>query len=191
MSSARAIKRRLPRQCYNEASSDIWHHLPKPYIDRGIIGRCAFAPADRGNFWSGLHFGNDSLLGFPKCRACLERPALPARDRRNGRTERHRRRHTRLTAIPRQEYAQALQHRYRAAGYGACHRVGLMLGNRPAAFMHWFALNGPGASVVPLNADLRSAGDCRHLIEHSGICLAVTAPVHLDRAYARWAADAR
>ena len=32
------------------------------------------------------------------------------------------------------------------------HRVGLMLENRPAAFLHWFALNALGASVVPLNA---------------------------------------
>jgi acyl-coenzyme A synthetase/AMP-(fatty) acid ligase len=68
--------------------------------------------------------------------------------------------------------------RYRAAGYGGGHRVGLMLENRPAAFLHWFALNGLGASVVPLNADLRPA-EMDYLVSHSGICLAVGAQPHL------------
>ncbi len=53
-----------------------------------------------------------------------------------------------------------------------------MLGNRPAAFLHWFALNGLGASVVPLNADLRMA-EMDYLVGHSGICLAVGAQLHL------------
>ncbi len=72
---------------------------------------------------------------------------------------------------------EAIAHRYRAAGYGVGHRVGLMLENRPAAFLHWFALNGLGASVVPLNPDLRPA-ELDYLMRHSGICLAVAAPVH-------------
>lgn len=46
---------------------------------------------------------------------------------------------------------------YAAAGYGHGHRVGLLLENRPAFFRHWFALNGLGVSVVPINADLRAA----------------------------------
>ena len=45
--------------------------------------------------------------------------------------------------------------RYRAAGYGPGHRVGLLLENRPAFFLHWFALNALGVSIVPLNPDLR------------------------------------
>ena len=49
-----------------------------------------------------------------------------------------------------------------------------MLENRPATFLHWFALNGLGASVVPLNPDLR-AGELDYLLRHSGICLAVGA----------------
>ena len=44
---------------------------------------------------------------------------------------------------------------YARAGYGHGHRVGLLLENRPAFFLHWFALNGLGVSVVPINADLR------------------------------------
>jgi acyl-CoA synthetase (AMP-forming)/AMP-acid ligase II len=70
--------------------------------------------------------------------------------------------------------------RYRAAGYGWGHRVGLMLENRPAMFLHWFALNGLGASVVPLNSDLRPA-ELSYLLEHSRTCLAVTTPRHVPK----------
>src|SRR5436853_3276776 len=45
---------------------------------------------------------------------------------------------------------------YAAAGYGHGHRVGLLLENRPAFLFHWFALNGVGASVVPINAEMRA-----------------------------------
>ena len=62
---------------------------------------------------------------------------------------------------------------YAAAGYGHGHRVGLMLENRPAFLHHWFALNGLGASVVPISAEMRSA-DLAYLIAHSEIVLAVT-----------------
>ncbi|MGA8193962.1 MAG: AMP-binding protein, partial [Acetobacteraceae bacterium] len=74
---------------------------------------------------------------------------------------------------------EAIAQRYRTAGYGVGHRVGLMLENQPATFLHWFALNGLGASVVPLNPDLR-AGELDYLLRHSGICLAVGAPIHTD-----------
>jgi len=75
---------------------------------------------------------------------------------------------------------------YAAAGYGHGHRVGLLLENRPAFFMHWFALNGVGASVVPINPDLRSA-ELEYLIGHSEIALAIALPSHHDalRAAAR------
>ncbi len=69
---------------------------------------------------------------------------------------------------------------YRASGYGAGHRVGLMLENRPAVFLHWFALNALGASVVPLNPDLRPP-ELAYLIRHSGICLAVAAERHVRK----------
>jgi len=77
------------------------------------------------------------------------------------------------------DYAEALTQidplaqRYRAAGYGHGHRVGLLLENRPAFFLHWLALNSLGVSVVPINAELRSA-ELQYLIAHSEICLAVT-----------------
>jgi acyl-coenzyme A synthetase/AMP-(fatty) acid ligase len=55
-----------------------------------------------------------------------------------------------------------------------------MLENRPTAFLHWFALNGLGASVVPLNADLRPA-ELAYVVEHSGIRLVISAPAHVPR----------
>ncbi len=64
---------------------------------------------------------------------------------------------------------------YRQAGYGHGHRVGLLLENRPAFFLHWFALNALGVSVVPINADLRAA-ELEYLIEHSEVVLAVSLP---------------
>ena len=65
-----------------------------------------------------------------------------------------------------------LRQQYAAAGYGHGHRVGLLLENRPAFFLHWFALNGLGVSVVPINPDLRAA-ELEYLVEHSEIILAV------------------
>jgi len=64
---------------------------------------------------------------------------------------------------------------YAAAGYGHGHRVGLLLENRPAFLLHWLALNALGVSVVPINAEMRSA-ELVYLIGHSEIGLAVTLP---------------
>ncbi|MFI4932796.1 MAG: AMP-binding protein, partial [Burkholderiales bacterium] len=72
---------------------------------------------------------------------------------------------------------EPLQRAYAAAGYGHGHRVGLLLENRPAFLLHWFALNALGVSVVPIHADLRAA-ELRYLVEHSEIVLAVTLPAH-------------
>lgn len=51
---------------------------------------------------------------------------------------------------------EQLRARYRAAGYGRGTRVALLLDNRPDFFAHWLALNALGASIVPLNPDLRA-----------------------------------
>jgi acyl-CoA synthetase (AMP-forming)/AMP-acid ligase II len=64
---------------------------------------------------------------------------------------------------------------YAEAGYGHGHRVGLLLENRPAFLFHWFALNALGVSVVPINAEMRSA-ELSYLIGHSEVGLAVTLP---------------
>jgi len=74
-----------------------------------------------------------------------------------------------------QQRIAALRQAYARAGYGHGHRVGLLLENRPAFFLHWFALNGLGASVVPINADLRAA-ELEYLVGHSEIALAVALP---------------
>lgn len=83
---------------------------------------------------------------------------------------------------------QSLRAAYAGAGYGAGHRVGLLLENRPAFLLHWFALNALGVSVVPINADLRSA-ELEYLVGHSEIVLAVALPRrHADLAAAARAA---
>jgi len=74
-----------------------------------------------------------------------------------------------------QAQIEQLVTQYRQAGYGHGHRVGLLLENRPAFFLHWFALNALGVSVVPINADLRTA-ELEYLIGHSEIILAVALP---------------
>lgn len=69
-------------------------------------------------------------------------------------------------------YAQALDAvlhlhaRYAEAGYGPGHRVGLLLENRPAFLLHWFALNALGVSIVPLNPDLRVI-ELSYILAHS------------------------
>ncbi|MDR6853725.1 AMP-binding protein [Variovorax guangxiensis] len=70
---------------------------------------------------------------------------------------------------------ERLRAAYAEAGYGHGHRVGLLLENRPAFLLHWFALNALGVSVVPINAEMRSA-ELAYLIGHSEIGLAVTLP---------------
>jgi acyl-CoA synthetase (AMP-forming)/AMP-acid ligase II len=57
---------------------------------------------------------------------------------------------------------------YRQAGYGHGHRVGVLLENRPDFFLHWFALNALGVSLVPINPELRAA-ELEYLIGHSEI----------------------
>jgi acyl-CoA synthetase (AMP-forming)/AMP-acid ligase II len=74
---------------------------------------------------------------------------------------------------------ERLRTAYAQAGYGHGHRVGLLLENRPAFLFHWFALNALGVSVVPINADMRSA-ELTYLIGHSEIALAVTLPERAD-----------
>jgi acyl-CoA synthetase (AMP-forming)/AMP-acid ligase II len=83
-------------------------------------------------------------------------------------------------------YAETLHHvdelagRYRDAGYGAGHRVALLLENRPDHFFHWLALNSLGASVVPLNPDYREE-EARYVLEHSESLLVVAAEAVRER----------
>jgi acyl-CoA synthetase (AMP-forming)/AMP-acid ligase II len=61
---------------------------------------------------------------------------------------------------------------YRKAGYGHGHRVGVLLENRPDFFLHWFALNALGVSVVPINPELRAA-ELEYLTDHSEMVAAL------------------
>ena len=78
-------------------------------------------------------------------------------------------------------YAQALdavlqlRTRYADAGYRPGQRVGLLLQNRPAFFLHWFALNALGASIVPLNPDLRVI-ELSYVIAHSELISIIAIP---------------
>jgi len=72
---------------------------------------------------------------------------------------------------------------YRAQGYGHGHRVGILLENRPAFFLHWYALNALGVSLVPINSDLRSA-ELEYLLGHSE-AVAVVAVDHRQADIAR------
>ena len=84
---------------------------------------------------------------------------------------------TTLTYGQARTQVETIAGRYQAAGYGIGHRIGIMLENRPAVFLHWFALNKLGASVVPLNPELRPA-EIDYLMQHSGISLAVGTERH-------------
>lgn len=78
-------------------------------------------------------------------------------------------------------YAEALRNvehlrrQYQQAGYTTGHRVGLLLENRPAFFLHWFALNALGVSIVPLNPDLRII-ELSYVIAHSELVAIVAIP---------------
>jgi acyl-CoA synthetase (AMP-forming)/AMP-acid ligase II len=71
-----------------------------------------------------------------------------------------------------QSKVEQLASAYRQAGFGHGHRVGVLLENRPDFFLHWFALNALGVSVVPINPELRSA-ELEYLIDHSEMVAAL------------------
>lgn len=75
---------------------------------------------------------------------------------------------------------EALAARYAAAGYGAGHRVALLLENRPAHFIHWLALNSLGVSLVPVNPDY-TADELSYLLEHSESLLLVVTESRLSQ----------
>ncbi|MCB0639074.1 MAG: AMP-binding protein, partial [Lewinella sp.] len=52
---------------------------------------------------------------------------------------------------------ETLSKAFSDAGYGRGSRVGLLLENRPDFVLYWLALNAIGASIAPLNGDMRPA----------------------------------
>jgi len=69
--------------------------------------------------------------------------------------------------------------RFETAGYGAGMRVAVLLENRPEFFVIFCALNKLGASIVPINPDLRIA-ELSYLIDHAEPALVITLPSRLD-----------
>ncbi|MDV2966361.1 AMP-binding protein [Nitratireductor aquimarinus] len=67
---------------------------------------------------------------------------------------------------------ERLRNAYAAGGYRAGMRVMLLMENRPGFFLHWFALNALGLSVVPVNPDLQSA-ELEYMAGHARPVLAV------------------
>jgi acyl-CoA synthetase (AMP-forming)/AMP-acid ligase II len=74
---------------------------------------------------------------------------------------------------------RARQAALRAAGVGKGTRIGLLLENRPDFIEIWFAANGLGASVVPINPDLRRS-ELEYLIGHSEMDAAFVLPHRLE-----------
>ncbi|MCE8555344.1 AMP-binding protein [Ruegeria pomeroyi] len=65
------------------------------------------------------------------------------------------------------------------AGYGAGMRVAVLLENRPVFFELFAALNRIGASIVPINPDLRAA-ELEYLIGHAQPALIVALPARAE-----------
>jgi acyl-CoA synthetase (AMP-forming)/AMP-acid ligase II len=71
------------------------------------------------------------------------------------------------------EAVEARRELYRISGFRPGMRVALLLENRPAYFINWFALNALGVSVVPINPDYRSS-ELAYLLSHSEAVMAVS-----------------
>ncbi|MFC3229337.1 AMP-binding protein [Marinibaculum pumilum] len=77
------------------------------------------------------------------------------------------------------ERVERLAEAYAARGYGAGHRVALLLENRPEFMLHFLALIRLGACTVPVNPDYR-AEDLAFLLAHSEADLAIALPDRCD-----------
>lgn len=64
---------------------------------------------------------------------------------------------------------------YRSRGWGPGHRIALAVGNHPRHFFHFIALNGLGASIVPLNPDHRGA-EIRHALRLARVDIVIAQP---------------
>lgn len=73
------------------------------------------------------------------------------------------------------DHVDRLRTAYALAGYGHGSRVALLLQNRPQMLLHWMALNAIGASIVPLNGDMRP-DELLHQMNVSGAGVIIAAP---------------
>jgi acyl-CoA synthetase (AMP-forming)/AMP-acid ligase II len=78
-----------------------------------------------------------------------------------------------LTYAETRDRVLELQAVYHASGYGHGHRVALLLENRPELLVHYLALNGLGAGIVPINPDYRH-DEMLYQLEHSEADLVVS-----------------
>jgi acyl-CoA synthetase (AMP-forming)/AMP-acid ligase II len=69
---------------------------------------------------------------------------------------------------------------YKQAGYAHGHRIALALENRAEFFQHFFALNGLGVCVAPINAEF-VVEEISYLIDDSDVSLVVALPEHLSK----------
>jgi acyl-CoA synthetase (AMP-forming)/AMP-acid ligase II len=67
---------------------------------------------------------------------------------------------------------RSLMQRYAAAGYGAGHRVSLLIENRPEHMLHKLAMNALGVCCVPLNPDHRPR-ELGYVLDHARVDLVV------------------
>ena len=67
---------------------------------------------------------------------------------------------------------------YQRKGYGCPMRVGLLLENRAAFFIHWLALNKLGCSVVPINGEMQPE-EINYFLDHSEAAVVVSVPEKL------------
>ena len=67
---------------------------------------------------------------------------------------------------------RALMQLYAAAGYGAGHRIALMIENRPEHMLHKLAMNALSVCCVPLNPDHRPR-ELAYVLDHARIDLVV------------------
>lgn len=75
--------------------------------------------------------------------------------------------------------ANQLKSAYENAGYRPGMRVMLLLENRPEFFLHFYALNALGLSIVPINPDLRLA-ELGYMIGHCEPALAISIAARSD-----------
>ncbi|RYY88623.1 MAG: hypothetical protein EOO24_33965 [Comamonadaceae bacterium] len=120
--------------------------------DRSTIGEVLFRAADR--------YGDAALLAVPP---------NPARSYHRDGVE------IGFAAAARE--VKSLMRRYAEAGYGAGHRIGLLLESRPEHLLHKLAINALGACCVPINPDYRAA-ETAYLVDHSRVDLVVVLTSH-------------
>jgi acyl-CoA synthetase (AMP-forming)/AMP-acid ligase II/acetyl-CoA acetyltransferase len=94
-----------------------------------------------------------------------------------------------LTYGEAQRRINGLASRLQAAGYGAGHRVGVALDNRPEFFLWFLALSKINASIVPLNAAM-SQKELAYLAGHADLALTVTHQGHAAHVRAALPAEA-